>query len=61
MELSNCLPVWQKLTTEQQNRLSASAYCRKVNKGEVIHSGKHGMYRTSIGAVRTASGLYDFR
>ncbi len=39
MELSNCLPVWQKLTTEQQNRLSASAYYRKVNKGEVIHSG----------------------
>lgn len=39
MELSNCLPVWQKLTTEQQNRLSANAYCRKVNKGEVIHSG----------------------
>ena len=39
MELSNCLPVWQKLTTEQQNRLSASVYCRKVNKGEVIHSG----------------------
>ena len=37
MELSEYLPIWDKLTPEQQQRISAVAEFRKVKKGTHIH------------------------
>ena len=39
MEFSSFLPVWSRLTTEQQAILSDSVFSRKVKKGDVIHNG----------------------
>ena len=40
MEFSNYFPIWDKLTPEQQNTLSASVMARSVKKGTVIHNGE---------------------
>ena len=39
MEFSSFLPVWSRLTAEQQAILSGSVFNRKVKKGDVIHNG----------------------
>ena len=39
MEFSSFLPVWSRLTAEQQAILSDSVFSRKVKKGDVIHKG----------------------
>lgn len=39
MEFSEYLPVWDKLTPEQQERLSAGVTSRSVKKGTVLHNG----------------------
>ena len=39
MEFSSFLPVWSRLTAEQQAILSDSVFSRKVKKGDVIHNG----------------------
>ena len=39
MELSEYFPIWDKLTPEQQDKLTRSAFERTVKKGTVIHNG----------------------
>lgn len=39
MELKQYFPVWNKLTEEEQTKLSGFAFRRSVSKGEVIHNG----------------------
>lgn len=41
MKLSEYFPVWDKLTEEQKEKLSAAAVTRTAKKGTVIHGGKH--------------------
>lgn len=39
MSFSEYFPVYKKLNTEEQSRLTASAVLRTIKKGEVIHTG----------------------
>ena len=39
MEFENYFPIWNKLSTAQQNRILGSLTTRKVEKGTVIHNG----------------------
>ncbi len=39
MQLSDFFPMWDKLTTSQQNSLTARAAQKKVSKGTVVHNG----------------------
>lgn len=39
MELSDFLPIWEKLTDEQQKNISNSTVKRKFYKGEILHNG----------------------
>ncbi len=39
MEIQSCLPIWDKLSEAQQNRILGSAACRQIKKGTVIHNG----------------------
>lgn len=39
MELKQYFPVWNKLTEEEQMKLTGFAFRRSVSKGEVIHNG----------------------
>ncbi len=39
MNLSDYFPMWEKLTSSQKNRLSASTISRNVKKGTIIHNG----------------------
>jgi len=39
MELKDCFSVWDKLTSEQQNMITANLISRTVKKGTVIHNG----------------------
>ena len=39
MELKQYFPVWNKLSPEEQTKLSSFAFRRSVPKGEVIHNG----------------------
>lgn len=39
MELKQYFPVWNKLTEEEQMKLTSFAFRRSVSKGEVIHNG----------------------
>ena len=39
MEFENYFPIWNKLSTAQQNRILGSLITRKVEKGTVIHNG----------------------
>ncbi len=39
MEFSECFPIWNKLTAEQQMHLSARSEFRKVKAGTVLHDG----------------------
>ena len=39
MEISEYFPVWDKLSTEQQNRLTGSAIRCRAKKGGIIHGG----------------------
>ena len=39
MEFQDLFPIWDKLTTEQQQRLTATVVSRKVSKGTLIHNG----------------------
>ena len=40
MEVFEYFPVWDKLTSEQQNTLSRSALRRSVKAGSLIHGGE---------------------
>lgn len=39
MDFQNCFPIWNQLTTLQQNRILDALISRKVRKGTVIHNG----------------------
>lgn len=39
MEFKNYFPIWNKLTTDQQNRIQSSLITRRVEKGTIIHNG----------------------
>ena len=39
MEFENYFPIWNKLSTAQQNQILGSLITRKVKKGTVIHNG----------------------
>ena len=39
MSLASYFPVWDKLTAEQQERISSATEFRKVKKGTVLHNG----------------------
>ena len=39
MEFENYFPIWNKLSTAQQNRILGSLVTRKAGKGTVIHNG----------------------
>lgn len=39
MEFTDCFPVWNKLTPEQQNRITAGITSRTVQKGTILHNG----------------------
>ena len=39
MELKHCLPVWEELTFEQQQRLSDTVARRQIPRGTAIHRG----------------------
>lgn len=39
MELSDCLPIWGKLTAKQQQKLAENTVLRKAAGKEMIHSG----------------------
>ena len=39
MEFENYFPIWNKLSTAQQNQISDSLITRKVKKGTVVHNG----------------------
>lgn len=39
MELSQCLPFWQKLSTEDQQIISQNATLHHVSRGQIIHNG----------------------
>ena len=39
MDFANYFPIWDKLTTQQQERLTSASEFRKVKKGTVLHNG----------------------
>ena len=39
MELDQVLPIWQKLTTEEQRMISEAASLRTVAEGTLLHAG----------------------
>ena len=40
MDISIYLPVWEKLTAEQQQKIASAVVCRTVQKGEFLHRGE---------------------
>lgn len=51
MEFSSYFPIWNKLTTAQQQLLERNADYRKVEKGSIIHNGS--VYCTGLLLVRS--------
>lgn len=39
MEISELFPVWDKLTTEQKDKITGSAVLRTADKGTILHNG----------------------
>ena len=55
MEFSQCFPIWNKLTTEQQQRLRDVTDLQKIPKGAVVHDGSpecKGMVLVKSGQLR---------
>lgn len=55
MEISSFFPVWNKLTTQQQNKIIQNTALRKVKKGAVLHNGSAdcaGLFLISSGRLR---------
>ena len=40
LELAQCLPVWEKLSTQDRQQLAAAAVLRSAKPGELVHSGE---------------------
>ena len=56
MEFKNHFPIWDKLTSAQQNTLSSSVVTRSVKKGTIIHNGSlecTGLLVVKSGQLRT--------
>ena len=55
MEFSQCFPIWNKLTAEQQQRLRDVTELQKIPKGAVVHDGSpecKGMVLVKSGQLR---------
>ena len=55
MELSDCFPIWGKLTPDQQQRLMHSAVQRNVEKGTLLYGGRtdcQGLLAVASGQLR---------
>ena len=39
MEFSECFPIWNKLTADQQQRLRSVTELQKIPRGTVVHDG----------------------
>lgn len=55
MDFAECFPIWDKLTPEEQKKLSDSALPRKVKKGTLLHGGSEdcqGLLLVSSGQLR---------
>ena len=55
MEFSNCFPIWNKLTREQQERLRAVTDLQQIPKGTIVHDGSpecKGMVLVKSGQLR---------
>ncbi len=55
MNISEYFPIWEKLTSGQQQRLAAAAMPRTVSKGTVVHNGGldcMGLYLVCSGQLR---------
>ena len=55
MEFSECFPIWNKLTRDQQTRLQSVTDLQKIKKGTVIHDGSpecKGMVVVKSGQLR---------
>ena len=55
MEFSECFPIWNKLTRDQQERLTSVTDLQKIKKGTVIHDGSpecKGMVVVKSGQLR---------
>ena len=55
MEFSQCFPIWNKLTAQQQQRLQSVTDLQKIKKGTVVHDGSpecKGMVLVRSGQLR---------
>ena len=55
MEFSQCFPIWNKLTADQQQRLRSVTELQKIPRGTVVHAGSpecKGMVRVKSGQLR---------
>ena len=52
MTFQDCFPVWNKLNTDQQNRILGSLMSRAVKRGAILHNGD----RDCTGLLLVASG-----
>ena len=55
MEFSQCFPIWNKLTADQQDRLRSVTDLQKIPKGTVVHDGSpecKGMVLVKSGQLR---------
>ena len=55
MEFRECFPVWDKLTAEQQSQIAEHTFCRRVEKGTVLHNGSAdctGLFLVKQGQLR---------
>ena len=55
MEFSQCFPIWNKLTADQQQRLRSVTELQKIPKGTVVHDGSpecKGMVLVKSGQLR---------
>ena len=55
MRLEEYFPIWNKLTKEQQNRLSQAVFSKSFDKGTLIHNGSldcQGLLMVKSGQLR---------
>ena len=55
MEFSQCFPIWNKLTADQQQRLRSVTELQKIPRGTVVHAGSpecKGMGLVKAGQLR---------
>lgn len=58
MTFQDYFPIWNKLQTDQQDRIRSNLNFRTVKKGTILHNGDHGLHRTPPGEGGAAPGLY---